>query len=493
MIKFSLINIKDISKLFEITQLSETSTKEEDIRNEYCKHILELLKTSQVISDYSYEGTLDRISNEVFKIYSNDTNFKTSFTFDTYNKFNKITVKIEDYENKVPEDVLENFKLNMKELLLKDWESCTWLIDYQSEFFASNLYRQIHSVENSIRELIYDVMLKLFGKDWINIPELSKVYSEYKSRNTDFKRKVTHFKNVDDNLISLSTETLFKIMKTKIYFYPIDLNNEKIKRKIFIEDNSDKLSDFLKKQYQVKYDLWASYFKPLFPENIDTLINDFIKNRNHVAHNKLIDSEANRKIKENISQMEKFFQVALEKSFEIEMSEEYIETLEIIEEDKIAQIKHIRNTKELEAGITIKNKSEIIEIFQEIINEIYFEIRDSYYFDYDFEFSDLNVEITENEEICLFEILIDKAALSIKLIITATIYIDDSESGISSLILKLQQNDLCLHKSIIDCNNGEAIFNEEQSNYLPQRDFELDDSQKTDFIEAIFSFIQENK
>lgn len=68
----------------------------------------------------------------------------------------------------------------------------------------------------------------------------------------------------------------------------------KVKDRIFATTQLNKMQsalDFLKSMYDKKYNIWGRIFEPLISDSSrwEKLLTTFIDNRNHVAHNKLLD------------------------------------------------------------------------------------------------------------------------------------------------------------------------------------------------------------
>ena len=67
-----------------------------------------------------------------------------------------------------------------------------------------------------------------------------------------------------------------------------------IKERILATTQLDKMRstlEFLKNRYVKTYNIWVKFFKPLIADPVkwEELLTSFIANRNHVAHNKLLD------------------------------------------------------------------------------------------------------------------------------------------------------------------------------------------------------------
>lgn len=300
-VKFSFTRIKETKRLFKkenlvsdiFGELVETSS-EKCIANEYLNNILLKLQANKIIDSFSYLGEIGRIARYNYKINCGKEFFSAIFTLDSLNGFHYMEVDLESVAKNDYDMVLENFKLELKKYMLKDWVNCIWIRDEQSEDLASQLYRKMHIVENLLRELIIKVLNRELGTDWLSMEEFHKIKKEYQGRTVDFKRSVKSFSNIDDSLISINTDSLVKIMKTVIYEDEIDFNHElqkNVKLKARVLEPNDKFFESIKKLWKVKIDLWSDVFENLFDENFNIGITDFIKNRNHIAHNKLVDGK----------------------------------------------------------------------------------------------------------------------------------------------------------------------------------------------------------
>ena len=86
--------------------------------------------------------------------------------------------------------------------------------------------------------------------------------------------------------------------------------------------------EFLKNRYVKKYNIWESFFKPLIADPIkwEELLSSFIANRNHVAHNKLLDYASKETMLSDTRELRKFIQEAVIKFDEVNCSEEVEET-----------------------------------------------------------------------------------------------------------------------------------------------------------------------
>lgn len=72
--------------------------------------------------------------------------------------------------------------LSLDEILLRDWEMCTWIIDEQSEYLGMELYPLIFKTENKMRAFINKVLLYKFGIKWMELIGLENIINGYKKQ-----------------------------------------------------------------------------------------------------------------------------------------------------------------------------------------------------------------------------------------------------------------------------------------------------------------------
>ena len=90
------------------------------------------------------------------------------FAYGTYNDSKQLEISIysDTYVPKVDEGYLEKLKIRIKKSISKEWERIIWLVDKDSECLSICLYPQIYKVENLMREVINEVMIKQYGIAW---------------------------------------------------------------------------------------------------------------------------------------------------------------------------------------------------------------------------------------------------------------------------------------------------------------------------------------
>ena len=141
-------------------------------------------------------------------------NWGIHFLFGTYNdaKQLEITIQSDTYNVELMNDFLEKLKLGIKKSIVKDWEDIIWLIDKDSECLSFDLYAKIYKIENLLRELINEVMVKQYGTKWWELLVPYDIKEKHKARLKEYKTKIRSFNNVDDRLLAIDIDDLGRIL-----------------------------------------------------------------------------------------------------------------------------------------------------------------------------------------------------------------------------------------------------------------------------------------
>ena len=482
-IEFLFNGINDIEKLYQITY--EKTTKDEKvplshkyIGADYLQNQMEkVIKTLSGVEKYSYGQNFDRIANEVFVVIASGKHYEVIFTIDTY-KYEKTRMKIRIYTSEdngiqskkyafddgIEYDIfLEQLKISIKNVLKRDWAVCSWITDEQSEKLCSHLYPNIFKVENQIRAFANKILLHTLGKDWIKLPGLEKYAKSCRALSADFKRKVPCFADIDDTFISMTIETMVEIiLEAKIYEEEISLSslNSKTLHQKISENAANSLLDMIKGERKVKINIWEDIFKQYFEvENTKDVIEAFKKNRNHVAHNKLLNWSGYQVMDQNIKCLGKIIEKA-NKRFEasIPSEEQYLTWNNSDDEQQESMNSEWENNYLLlrifgETGIEIRDTQEIFELFMETLDELYADFSDKYYFDPKFEVSRQNDIDLQEEEQLLFTIK-SNAYEYAQLNIIVDMSIDSIMDGDSTMWLYCRENDEELFQCELRYHNG---------------------------------------
>ncbi|WP_329365265.1 hypothetical protein VSY18_05025 [Bacillus albus] len=431
----------------------------------------------------------------------------------------QLKIDIRAKEKETADKDLHDLKILIKDLIVEDWKQCVWLTDHQSEEFAEDLYKNIHSVENSLRRLINTVLSHHLGGDWWKFMP-THLTNKYSTRIRGYQDRAPSFKNVHANLLSIDTDDLTSILEFKTYkmkeqsmfsesdpFIPDSLDPKKITKqkqdlgqfkyimsdiinnKKSIESYQNSLTELLKDQMEVDKDYWGEFFSPYFSCTLREFSGKwkhFSTDRNHVAHNKLIDDKLYQKFKKSMKDLLTTINEAEDK-FEKYLQNESTQFLEYLKQSAIEESYQIqREEKELiaeAAGIEIRGTNQIASLFQEHINEIFAGIEDEIYYRTDIEVTYEESLLTEGEKI--FEIKNNFLKRSIHVDVESNI---DESDGCTSTVKFLVYYNADLEETFeISYTNGEAEYNEDQGNFMPKTEDELSISS----LEELENFIYE--
>lgn len=522
-IEFLFNEIDDIEKLYQIEYVDnplggENVPQYNYIGNDYLENRLQKIKLLPNVEKVDYQQSFARMANEVFVVIASDIYYEMILTIDTYQyERARMRVSIERPE-KIETSVsgvytfsdgeeydifLEQLKIAVKDALKKDWAVCSWITDEQSEQLCSHLYPHIFKVENEIRAFANKILVHHLGRDWIKQFGMEKYEKSHKTLSVDFKRNVPCFADIDDTFMSMTMETMMEvILKAKIYEKDVALKASDmadIHHKI-AEGAANSVLELIRSRRKVKTDIWKDLFKQYFSSEEDAKrnITDFIKNRNHVAHNKLLNWSGYQKMKQNIEEMDLIIKGA---NFKFETSipsEELYMTWNIGEDEadtEAAQRDWERNYLRLriygETGIDIRDDQGIYELFLQTLEELYNEFYDIYYFNPQFEMSEkFNIAMAEGEQ-KLFSIksnACEKAVLDV----VADMSFDDEMNGDSSLHLSCEQDGVELFGAVLQYHNGCGTEDNFEGKIVLDSESDYDTEELDDFKEELKEHIDEN-
>ncbi len=516
-IEFKMIEIKDLSKIQKRKMVKddifEADVEQvEDIADEYCQGIMARIETL-FGSDckVKYIGCTDRIGNFEFKVSYKDVEYTVIFQVDTYEWNRQFTVKIGYSQIRVGIPVpqmrekvagydhfLEKLKINIKNALIRDWYKCVWIKDNQSLELSREVYSDIYMAENELRAFISRIMIEHFGIDWHDRPEFYKLKASIEENAVIIKRNVPNFNNIDVNLYTVTLEKLMDTVMTDIYSDAMQDSPEMqnlIKERIFATTQLDKMKsalDFLKNRYVKKYNIWEKFFKPLIADSVkwEELLTSFIANRNHVAHNKLLDYMSKETMLSDTREFRRFIREAVIKFDEENCSEEVEETLQAIADQREYEQEARMEIIESESGVKIRDKKEILKLFQDTVDEIYTDAVNKVYFDEGIEvLGECQLQDSVDEQL-LFSIT---GKSSKKLEIYGVIDIDDSEGTASAMQIRVYSADENIVNGDIGYMNGEAEYSPEQTSYMRVVMDSYDDSNAEIIKNAVDEFLERER
>lgn len=516
-IEFKMIEIKDLSKIQKRKMVKddifEADVEQvEDIADEYCKDIMARIETLLAPDcKVKYIGCTDRIGNFEFKVSNNDIEYTVIFQMDTYEWNRQFTIKIGYSQIRIGIPVpqmcdriegydhfLERLKICIKNALIRDWYKCVWIKDNQSLELSKEVYSDIYMAENELRAFISRIMIEHFGIEWHDRPEFYKLKASIEENAVIIKRNVPNFNNIDVNLYTVTLEKLMDTVKADIYSDAMVDSPEMqklIKERIFATTHLDKMHsalEFLKNRYEKKYNIWERFFKPLIanPVRWEELLTSFIANRNHVAHNKLLDYMSKETMLSDTREFRTFIREAVIKFDEENCSEEVEETLQAIADQREYEQEARMEIIESESGVKIRDKKAILKLFQSTIDEIYTDAVNKIYFDEGIELvRECKLQDVSDEQL-LFALT---GRSGKKLEIYGIIDIDDSEGAASAMQFRVNNTDENIIKVDIGYINGEAEYNPEQTSHMPVVIDSYDDSNAEIIKKAVDEFLKKER
>lgn len=376
--------------------------------------------------------------------------FEIQYVWETYQSMLRLSIKIssDSYQPTVSSDYLEQLKFSVKKTIIRDWKRVEWLIDKDSECLAVDLYPEIFRTENLIRQMITELMTKHYGDGWWDTFVPINIKSVYSARIKEYKSIAPGFSNVDDRLLSINLGDLKRIIQQKTFKWVPSYSSEISSMISGLIDWSDsEVHNILSRQTAVEVDLWNEHFSMYLPRDFLEDLTDFEKNRNHVAHNKLLDRQAYGAIKRNTEKIKSAVEVALNRISHTVLSEESLAFIASAEARENSIMKS-------EAGVSIFTDTEIGEVLATAFCELCENVREALRFR-----EDIAVDFT-NEELRVNYKINEQA-----IIVVAEVNIDDSQGAESGYYLSIADDDE-FHEKLI-YRNGAAEFNEEQACYLP--------------------------
>jgi len=452
-----------------------------------------------ILNIFFYEVKLHSSPTSVFTIY---------FSFETYDKSNRLSVELSSdcYNLSIPQakSTLEALKVSLSKKMFRDFSKCIWLHDKESQMFAADLYPKIHETENLIRQFINEVMIHLQGDNWWeqSVPQTikNKLGKEPRSgessttKQKEYKLVAPSLHHIDEKLMLLEIGDLKKIIQLKKRKLN-NINNDKVNDILNGNDNQNEntlsvLMSELKKSSEIEFDLWGSCFSNYLHNEFIQDFNRFDSNRNHVAHNKLLDFQAYSTIKESILKVMGATSQALEKFRTNNLSEEELAVKQKIQEYQLQkQSEYLNSTIESETDLSLHDESSIYLLFEEKYLDFYNEIESMFGLRMDLDissFTDITHSVEETEVFSIKHKVKDETIL-----LFCAFDIIKGWGMSSTMIMTLKHNDYVLSHQI-EFTNGDYEYNEKQSYYLPIMEESFDDEAYDIATTEFKDYIEEN-
>ena len=408
--------------------------------------------------------SLTEVPFYVIDFHSEDCIWSIGVEFSTYEKNYELMVSIqsENYKISLENEYLERLKRIVKNFIKKKHKKIFWLYDSEFEFLATDLYPKVFTVENLARKFITLVMNRKFGIHWWRLVSL-KIQEKHKNRFGGYKAIIDNFKDVDERLMSIDTGDLHDILSNKVMKW--ESSEENIKELTQPNLHSENLAKILQRQQVVYSDWWQTIFSPLLPESFLSEFKEFESNRNHIAHNKLIDKVAYKSILHSIDVVQEALLCGIQK-MSSELKSEEVRKEEEFEFDELMS-ERILELKESESGVTTRNSNQILALFNDKLSQVYDSIEESFRFSEYLNFSDYTELKICNSNSVVFEIenKIDGYVISFE----ANTDINDYEGSQSFLYLGYKKDGSPSIEEIgrVSYTYGVVEFDEFQGTYMP--------------------------
>lgn len=495
LVQFVMINRKKQTSDFDF----ETYT------NEIFYRVLNVIDTTFGIKNYNFYSnkTYSRDCSLIIDVHE----YRITFTYIPSDVSPQLKVDISGDFLILADPHLHDLKIELKNALIDGWEHCLWLEDKQAVAYSEILYREVHSVENALRKLINTILFYSLGANWWEEYMSSKLKNTYGLRNDPYAQRARSFRNVHTNLMSIDTKDLLEILTFKTYKVKKenvldhsqsgDESSEKyhyIMNEILngkkLDSYTKQLTNILMNTVEVDLDFWRDFFAPWFSCDLDTFKRKwsaFSHDRNHVAHNKLIDNKLFKKYRIVMSELLKIIREAEEKfnkHFNSE-TEKYLEELEKRKIQREAEL-YERNRMYEGSGGEFLQEEEIISLLTEKIIATFNEIEEKIYYRSDIEITSIKPNIRETDKV--FEIT--HSYSDKKIYVTVESQIDGSQSGVSDLQLTLYCDDDINDTFDVSFTNGSVYFDMALGAYIPLSEKDLDISELQDLERDIHTLIE---
>lgn len=450
-----------------------------------------ILYTNEVCDKYVYKFSC----NEIRENKTISFNFAISFSYETYNAAEILYVDITsdnyNFSTESESNCLEVLKHKLRSKI-KGGNNRYCLVDKQSAFYASQLYPHIHEIENFLRYYVNDVCVKILGANWWNEAIASGIKKNRKNRIDDTREYAGEYKDIQPYLLSLELNDLMEIANTKRLKW-VPTYDSKIENILNHYSDTDVIS-LLKSQCEIQIDIWEMCFNKHLSNDFSKYYTMFEKRRNQVAHNKLLDFGSYKSILTLCSKIIGELKLAHRKFCMEFISEEELDMIEEYEADLAKQKQDEREAlnaiAESESGVKVYSKKDILELFKDVLSNLFNDLLQIFVNRDDIEFGDfIHLINAEKSKQTLFKI---HHRISEKYIeVAAELDINDSQGEPSILIIEIsiQAFSECYH---ISFTNGEYNFNYEQSSYMPETIDELDNNAIIQTKQDICDFIEDH-
>ncbi len=475
-ISFSMDGIRSMAQLYTYTSEHYpelgVGCVEHYHGDAYCKNVIADVLNSLTPSDWienKYLGSRDRIANETFMLISaSGVEYNIAFTINTYQgKAARLEITITAPETEGYDHRLEKLKIALKDRLLPDWHQCTWLADEQAAALCKDAYEKTFSIENNLRAFASKVLIHFLGVDWIRKAGLEKEAESVDALKAKFIQRVSEFDNINTDFLSMTLETLVKVMfDGVIYKDEIILSRQDYAKIQVMRDKGktpgNSIAEYIKGRRSADKHIWNDLFAPYVDDQsaFKSAVHYFIEDRNHVAHSKVLSWSAYQVIIQDFIKIRSLILAADTKFEHDETADEVILTWDVEQEAAEDEQDNLRDMLSSEAGIDILDEDEIQAWFDEVLHELFSSVYQRYHLDVSYEISDLT---TLGESEVVFTVscpAVDDGSAKIDVVAECSIDDDLGSDSICNIVAKDGAGDeIC--KAGIRYHNGDGCEGEE--------------------------------
>ncbi len=250
---------------------------------------------------------------------------------------------------------------------------------------------------------------------------------------------------------------------------------------------------YLSKRRIVDTNLWKDIFAKYFdaPERFESAFLNFIKNRNHVAHNKIVTLHVYKTIQKDFLELSTLLDKALvnfdSKNACSELKETWVGTIEEVDFSEYKR-NYLRDKIEEELGITVFSQGTIYDRFCDTIYELYISFYDRYHYDEQFKVTEYMVPDC-NKKAIVFSIISNACPKSL-INICVEIDINDEIDADSSMKVTCEKGKEVLFKANAIHHNGSGYENEDGL-LIAGSETLYDDTELNELKEELINYIDE--
>lgn len=500
-IKFSMDRIRNMNLIYTWTPIHsdefDCDGEEERYHGvDYCKQAVTDTINALNWGTQEYLGSQERIANEVFKVTSPEgIDYQIEFAINTYErKAARLECTITAPETESFDQRLEELKIALKNRLILDWEVCTWLVDMQSAQLCKEAYEKAFIIENNLRAFASKVLIHFLGIDWLNSTGLEKEAESVKCLKEKFIQRVPEFDNINTDFLSMTLETLVGVMfEGKIYNDNVVLNKSQYAKVWEIAKKNgtgNSIAEFIKSKRTVEKRIWDDLFVPYIDEQekFKKAIHNFIEDRNHVAHSKVLSWNSYQIILSDFDKMDGFIRQADSKFDREETSDEVLDTWNALQEEERNEREYYRERIASETGIDVLDEDDIRNWFDNVLHDLFSDVYQQYHLDVCYEISDFQ---TPDNGICFTVTSPVMEDSSLRVDVFSEYVIDDELGEDSTCTIECKDGTgktIC--SAEIHFHNGNG-YEGEEGLMEASEDSEYDSSELNDLRDELFEYIDE--